>query len=400
METLTSSFILPKTAKLDDNQQNVVRKILDFSATNIPCDKTAVFVLSGEAGAGKSIVLASAFEKLQKLSRQPNTAFSGFDNKLLVNHNEMLKIYKELAQQSTYLYKKDFMKPTPFINHYQKEHKKAEIIMIDEGHLLLSKSDPFNKFQQTNQLVEIMKLAKVVILVFDFAQVIKLKSYWQPNWLKSLLKDYPTQYYYLDQQYRLQDAKVTDWINAFVKGHLVPKPTTKNFELEFFADGLSLYEKIKTKNQQFGLSRLLATTDFPFTVLDDKKWFVTAGNLKLPWDKLNFTDRPWAERPETINEVGSIYTIQGFDLNYAGVILGPSVKYDEAEEKIYIDSNLYEDHEAFKTRTDVASLAKAKNEIVANSINILFKRGKFGLYIYATDATLRKHLLALKNTKI
>ncbi|WP_235697653.1 DNA/RNA helicase domain-containing protein [Corynebacterium diphtheriae] len=31
----------------------------------------------------------------------------------------------------------------------------------------------------------------------------------------------------------------------------------------------------------------------------------------------------WAEKPHTINEVGSIFTIQGFDLNYAGVIIGP-----------------------------------------------------------------------------
>lgn len=60
---------------------------------------------------------------------------------------------------------------------------------------------------------------------------------------------------------------------------------------------------------------------------------MTAGQLKLPWDKINFTDRPWAERPETIQEVGSIYTIQGFDLNYAGVILGPSIKYDEKKTK-------------------------------------------------------------------
>ena len=35
----------------------------------------------------------------------------------------------------------------------------------------------------------------------------------------------------------------------------------------------------------------------------------------------------WAEQPHTINEVGSTYTIQGFDLSFVGVILGPSVKY-------------------------------------------------------------------------
>lgn len=397
METFTSSFLLPSYAQLDQNQQKIITKIVDFSIKNSRQSQTTVFVLSGEAGVGKSIVLASAFEKIQKLSRQDGTAFSTFDNKLLVNHNEMLKIYQEFATKSRYLYKKDFTKPTPFINLYQKKNKKADIVMIDEAHLLLTKSDPFNKFQQQNQLIEILKLARVVILVFDFAQIIKLKSYWQQDWLKTLLQDYPTQYCHLNQQYRLQNPQINTWINAFLQGQLKPKPATKNFELEFFADGIPLYEKIKAKNQQFGLSRLLATTDFPFTVFDDKMWFVSAGKLKLPWDKINFTDRPWAERPETINEVGSIYTIQGFDLNYAGVILGPSVKYNEEKQEVYIDSSLYEDHEAFKKRNDLppSSLAKAKNEIVMNSINILLKRGKYGLYIYAADPVLRQHLLAL-----
>lgn len=179
METFTSSFLLPSYAQLDQNQQKIITKIVDFSIKNSRQSQTTVFVLSGEAGVGKSIVLASAFEKIQKLSRQDGTAFHNFDNKLLVNHNEMLKIYQEFATKSRYLYKKDFTKPTPFINLYQKKNKKADIVMIDEAHLLLTKSDPFNKFQQQNQLIEILKLARVVILVFDFAQIIKLKSYWQ-----------------------------------------------------------------------------------------------------------------------------------------------------------------------------------------------------------------------------
>lgn len=40
----------------------------------------------------------------------------------------------------------------------------------------------------------------------------------------------------------------------------------------------------------------------------------------MPWDQYNYTATPWAEIPSTINEVGSIYTCQGFDLNYAGII--------------------------------------------------------------------------------
>lgn len=45
---------------------------------------------------------------------------------------------------------------------------------------------------------------------------------------------------------------------------------------------------------------------------------------------------PSAENPESIREVGSIYTVQGFVLNYVGVVLGPSVSYNEDEDKLVI----------------------------------------------------------------
>lgn len=87
-----------------------------------------------------------------------------------------------------------------------------------------------------------------------------------------------------------------------------------------FDDGQPLYDLIKQRNQQYGLARMVATADFPY-VVNHGTWYVTAGQLKLPWDKVNLTDDPWALRPETLNEVGSIYTIQGFDLNYTGSFL-------------------------------------------------------------------------------
>ena len=71
-----------------------------------------------------------------------------------------------------------------------------------------------------------------------------------------------------------------------------------------------------------------------------KYWEVAIGGWKMPWNKQIKTDRKaqkrnkklsWAEQEHTIYEVGSTYTIQGFDLNYVGVILGPSVKYRDGK---------------------------------------------------------------------
>ena len=57
----------------------------------------------------------------------------------------------------------------------------------------------------------------------------------------------------------------------------------------------------------------------------------------------------WAEQPHTINEAGSTYTVQGFDLNYVGVIIGPSVKYRNG--RIVFDKDESENKKAKQRRT-------------------------------------------------
>src|SRR5699024_7000003 len=107
----------------------------------------------------------------------------------------------------------------------------------------------------------------------------------------------------------------------------------------------------------------------------------------------------WAERGSTIKEVGSIYTVQGFDLNYVGVILGPSVSYDEEKEELVILPQKYKDVEAFKDSTKKTveyNVKETKEQIILNSINVLMKRGVKGLYIYASDEKLRKALSRIK----
>ncbi|GAF41537.1 hypothetical protein JCM14202_3486 [Agrilactobacillus composti DSM 18527 = JCM 14202] len=189
------------------------------------------------------------------------------------------------------------------------------------------------------------------------------------------------------------------WINAFTNDHqILPKVDMPNFDFRIFADGVPLYQQLVKRDQQVGLSRMIATADFPYK-LDNQDWFVTAGSLRLPWDKISDSDIPWAMRPSTIHEVGSIYTIQGFDLNYAGVILGPSVTFDPKTQRVVVKVEAYQDFEAFKNRHDISDLASAKAQIIMNSVNVLLKRGRKGLYLYACDPDLRAALLAVQTAE-
>lgn len=124
-------------------------------------------------------------------------------------------------------------------------------------------------------------------------------------------------------------------------------------------------------------------------------WYVQAGDFRLPWDKLDVGSEPWALRDQTIDEVGSIYTIQGFDLNYAAVIIGPSISYDDQAKQITIDTTRYEDHAAFRTPAGQQISIADKQQIMLNALNVLLKRGRRGLYIYACDDKLRRQLQQL-----
>jgi DUF2075 family protein len=392
-----STFILPATAQLTAKQQQIKEQILSFAAQHLHAQPAAVFVLSGDAGSGKSAVLSAVFNALQEKAQHKDSVFYQTDDHLLVNHNEMLKIYWEIASQTNYLKKKNFEKPTPFINRMNKQQKTADIVFVDEAQLLLSQSDHFNHFWGENQLDEIMKLTHVLILVVDFKQVVKLKSYWSKQMLLAHLQDHQVKTANLNQQLRLKDEKMAGWIDSFIRGVLLDFPRQLNYELQVFTDGQPLFSWVKAHDQKSGLSRMLATTDFPFRVFSKEPWYVTAGTLKLPWDRFNYLDRPWASQPKTINEVGSIYTIQGFDLNYAGVIFGPSLTYDSKIDQVIFRPEKFEDQTAFQKRqpADLPDENAAQIKLLKNVVNILLKRGRLGLGLFAVDPALEKRLLEL-----
>lgn len=100
------------------------------------------------------------------------------------------------------------------------------------------------------------------------------------------------------------------------------------------------------------------------------------------------------EIPQTINEVGSFYTCQGFDLNYTGIIISPPISQIPGTNNLHIDINKFTDTEAFKRRKDLSEkeLNEIKKQLFMNQLNVLFKRGVYGTYIYAHDPLLRKTL--------
>ncbi|XUO98780.1 hypothetical protein AGMB00912_00312 [Lactiplantibacillus argentoratensis] len=107
-----ATFKLNDQAALSPAQQSLEHQLLTFIRTHRQQKQPSLFVIHGDAGTGKSAVLAAAFARLQALNRSltPND-LQATDNYLVVNHNEMLKIYKRLAGEDPVLRKKTFKNP-------------------------------------------------------------------------------------------------------------------------------------------------------------------------------------------------------------------------------------------------------------------------------------------------
>jgi Uncharacterized conserved protein len=191
--------------------------------------------------------------------------------------------------------------------------------------------------------------------------------------------------------------KVLQWINDLTDNLQITPLEQENtnylsmdstYDFRVYHDAEKMYQALKTKNKEVGESRIVATADYPST-LDGKKHYVNEGEFHLPWDQYNYSNTTWAQKPETINEIGSIYTVQGFDLNYVAVIIGPSIAYDK-NNRIKIDIDKYEDQEAFKKRhdNDIVNLNDVKKRIILNSMNVLLKRGVKGCFVYFHDSRI------------
>ncbi|CAI2645057.1 hypothetical protein AKUH4B101A_12550 [Apilactobacillus kunkeei] len=387
---------LAPTKQLTDEQSRLVEQIKQFAIDHLNDDTHAVFTIYGDAGTGKSVILSKLFYDIQQMAHEKSSPLYQTSNYFLVNHPEILKVYKRMAGSQDNVLKKNFNRPTSFINQNDKNHQDVDITIIDEAHLLLSRGDHYNNFYYDNQLSEIIKRSQITILVFDHRQVLRTKSFWNLDRLHHIIDPYTNGEYHLTHQFRMTASdSLVKWINTFTDGKLTPLPADakKDYDFRIFDNAEEMRKAIFARNQEVGLSRIVSTSGYPST-LDGGKHYVTEPGFKMPWDQYNYTQTPWAEIPETVNEVGSMFTCQGFDLNYVGVILGPPIYLDGDD--VHVEMSKFTDVESLKKRKDMddpVEFEKIKEQLVLNSANVLLKRGVKGLYIFVHNQELRKRLL-------
>lgn len=397
--------------KLTAEQIQAKDLILERLMTSLLSEQENQLILvEGEAGSGKTVLLSSIFYLLHQYSNgNEHPEFKDLSSFLLVNHDEQLKVYTDIIKKLGIESKEVVSKPTHFITTHDPKEK-VDVVLVDEAHLLWTQGK--QSYQGKNQLKDIMARAKVVVAIFDPKQVLKTEGYLEVDAIKELEVHAKSQnnLVQLKNQMRIDaDAETISWIRALTDQREVwPMHTdSKGYDLRIFDDPVEMYQQIKLRNEdrdEAGLSRMVATFDWAFKQKghpdDGGYWMVNAGDLHLPWnlqlpideDQKHMAKKlAWSEQKQTIDEIGSTYTIQGFDLNYCGVIIGPSVKYRDG--KIIFDPDESKNTNAIRHRTFADGHKEyVSDQLLANELNVLLTRGVNGLYIYAVDDELREKL--------
>lgn len=389
--------------KLTQEQINAKEEILTKIKESLLLDEESqLIIVEGEAGSGKTVLMSTLLYELGKYNLDLN---KNLDIHLLINQNEHVTIYSQIANKLGISNRENNIvgKPTSFINKHSSDNK-VDVVIVDEAHLLLTQGK--QSYRGKNHLDDLLERAKVVVIVFDLKQVLTTEQIWEDDKLNSYFDDSKSKNNHVELRNQMRinsDEKTVNWIRNLIDNQTINNIPNdkKGYEIKIFNTPIELEKAIRNKaqNTESGISRMLATFDWKYSDKapeDNDYWRVKIGDWSMPWNyqlKVNrkYSKLPWVEQEQTLDEIGSTFTIQGLDLNFAGVVIGPSVKYRDG--KIIFDETSSANKKATRQRTlEDGSKQRFSNMLLRNELNVLLTRGVNGLYIYAVDDQLREAL--------
>lgn len=366
---------------LTEDQYAVAREIFK----DIKKNDLNTFIVTGKPGTGKTILATYIFKYLKE---QPET--KDLKIGLVVPMASLRKTISQVFSKIKGLKSNMVIGP----NDVVKEN--YDVLIVDESHRLQRRKgimgygafDGVNNrlgLNKTgNQLDWIMKSSKHQIFFYDENQSIKPADVRPEDFRKLNAKRFD-----LKSQMRVEAGE--DYINFIEDIFSIKKPSKKtfsNYDLKFFTNLQDMISEIKNKEKKHKLSRVVAGYAWPWHTKagskSGKSYDIEIEGIKLIW---NSTAHDWVNSPNAINEVGCIHTVQGYDLNYVGVIIGPELSYDFLNKKFVVNREKYFDLNGRNGVTDPNELEK----YIINIYKTLLTRGINGTYIYIVDENLKKY---------
>ena len=153
-----------------------------------------------------------------------------------------------------------------------------------------------------------------------------------------------------------------------------------------YTDVDRMIKDIKALDAKYGLCRNVAGYAWQWKSKKDKNALdIEIQGHKYRW---NSTYDNWIVQKNAVDEIGCIHTVQGYDLNYVGVIIGRDIYYDPKTGQIAADKKNYFDQQG---KAGAANDPEALTMYLRNIYLTLMTRGIRGTYVYVCDNALREY---------
>ncbi len=375
-----------------DEQLIVYDKVLARVKEGYHNKQKTVFIVKGGPGTGKSVIA---------LNLMADLLLSGYNAHYATGSRAFTEtLRKIIGSRSPAQFK--------YFNSYLECHiNEIDVLICDEAHRIRETSNsmytPKANMSNIAQIEELLKAAKVSVFFIDDAQVVR------PNEIGSVayIKKYAEQYncnvlqYELSAQFRCNGSDgFVNWINNTLgiqrTANVLWDTDKEVFDFKIFDSPQSLEQAIRNKANEGYTGRLTAGFCWEWSknlnsdgsLQND----VEIGDYSRPWNarpeatrlprhipKANF----WAYDPNGINQIGCIYTAQGFEFDYVGVIIGKDLTYNFSIQN-------WEGHPQNSYDSTVKRSKKNFVDLVKNTYRVLLTRGMKGCYVYFMDEETEK----------
>ncbi|MEU9098022.1 DUF2075 domain-containing protein [Streptomyces sp. NPDC048361] len=358
-----------------------------------------VIVVTGGPGSGKSVIALSV---LGELYRRGVPALHATGSASFTKTMRKVAGFRKPEVQKLFKYFNSFMDAEP---------NDLDVLICDEAHRLRKTSaDRYTRAALRTgrpQVAELIDAARVPVFLLDQHQVVRPGEMGTREEIERAAAEQGLDctVVELDSQFRCggSDAYVK-WVAALLglegDGPIHWEPDGK-VELRA-ADSPQEMEAFLTarRDQDDYGARMAAgycwkwTTDITLD-MSELPADVSIGEWARPWnlagDRSRLGAPPsslWATDPAGFGQVGCVYTAQGFEYDWSGVIMGPDLVW--RTDRWMVDRTASRDPAFTKATPD-----EDVDRLVRNTYKVLLTRGMVGTVVYSTDPETRDKLRSL-----
>ncbi|MCX5611692.1 DUF2075 domain-containing protein [Streptomyces sp. NBC_00047] len=329
---------------LRERQEEVAEQILEAAAkvlpdayepALIPDERRVIFLVTGGAGTGKSAIGLEIKARFEAQGRTVKYASgSRAFNAAIQEHVG----YGDREFKESFVY---------FSNFVETPEPPLDVLICDEAHRLRDRStnrfwspEERERYGKGPQVDELLDASRLTVFFLDEGQSVRPKEVGTVALIKDAAERYGAELleYGLREQYRCggSDAYIR-WVHTVLRAtDEKPEPWRSDglMHVEVVDTPEELEEIIRTEARTGASARMVAGYCWPWTdpVGQDKRLEadVRIGDWHRPWnaksDSFCADGVPpsdiWSVHPNGLGQIGCVYTAQGLEWDWCGVILG------------------------------------------------------------------------------